>query len=590
MIKLQKQAPEAANAGLFQHLLLNGNSPSTLWQILKNERAAHKAEVSALKTRIEQLEEELEQACEENKRVKESRLAGTEIFSQQKQAMEQEIQRLKEQLENANKTIAWFKKEYFGHKTETAESLAIIANETEVAPSAFSEPEPQREKRKRGQQPGPGNGHGRSDRSNLEREEEFLDPLNCICDICQKPYRLVSKTDDSEIAEIKVKPYTRVIRKRILVSQCDCKGKVIVKAPPPPKLYPRTAIGNSLWVYLLVWKYMFSVPLQRILQQLSLQGLYLSAGTVIGGMKIIDGLLLILYEQIVNHCRGADFWNGDESTWRVYEENNGTRCGKQWWFWLIASMDAIVYLLDRSRSKEVPQNFFAGSAGVLMTDRLGSYKALNEKIQNAWCWVHMRRDVLKIFQGTPSLKEWARAWLAEIGLLFALNHRRVALWQSNQSPGQLLEDAQAAVEQHIKKLEERWQQQLQNLDLHSQQKKILKSFRTHWAGLTLFLTDPRIPLENNRAERLLRTVVINRKNTYGSGKEWSGNLAAKLFTVFQTWLVNGLNPEALLLDYFNECSKTPGRPPPDVKDFLPWLMAEERKQKFTLPKSIKRPA
>ncbi len=571
----------SARTSSFVELLLVNNDVPALLQLLRNERTARQIEASAFQAKIGQLEQEILQLRQENKRLRRSRIAATESFCQQKQALEQEIQQLKEELENANKRIAWFQKDQFGRKTETADSLAIAPiQELKLAS------EPEQEKRKRGQKCGPGNGHGRSDRSNLEQREEFLDPPKCACDICNKPYRLVSKTDDSEIAEVEVKPYIRVCRKRILVSQCDCKGKVILKAPPPPKLYPRTTIGNSLWVYLLVWKYMFGVPTQRVLQELALHGLHLSAGTVTGGMKIIDTLLASLYEQIVNHCRGADLWNADESTWRVFEENNGLRNDKQWWFWLFASLDAVVYLLDKSRSKDVPKDFFGGSTGILLTDRLKSYWTLNPAIKNAWCWVHQRRDILKVFQGIPSLKEWSQEWLSEIGILFALNHKRTALWQS----GQPWNDAHLAVEQQVKKLEQLWQSQLEQPDLHKEQKTILKSFMTHWIGLTVFLTDPRISLDNNRAERLLRNLVINRKNSYGSGKEWSGQLAAKLFTVFQTWQVNGLNPQALLLDYFNECSKTPGRAPPDLKEFLPWLMTEERKNKFTLPKNIKRPA
>jgi len=103
------------------------------------------------------------------------------------------------------------------------------------------------------------------------------------------------------------------------------------------------------------------------------------------------------------------------------------------------------------------------------------------------------------------------------------------------------------------------------------------------------LEDARIPLHNNRAERLIRQSVILRKNSYGSGAEWSGELAAKLFGLFQTWLINGLDPERLLLDYFDECSKTPGRAPPDVRQFLPWSMSEERKTHFQLPGSYSRP-
>jgi len=112
--------------------------------------------------------------------------------------------------------------------------------------------------------------------------------------------------------------------------------------------------------------------------------------------------------------------------------------------------------------------------------------------------------------------------------------------------------------------------------------------KRHWDGLTLFLTDPRIPLDNNRAERLLRNAVILRKNSYGSGAEWAGHLAAKMFSIYQTWLINGLDPEALLLDYFNECSK-PGRPPPNTSNFLPWTMSAEKKAQFALPKSYSRP-
>lgn len=578
---MQGSNRNGAQTSSFVDLLLINNDVPTLLQLLRNERTARQTEVSALLAKIEQLENETKDLKQENRRLRRSRIAATEAFCRHKQALEQEIQQLKEELENANKRIAWFQKDQFGRKTETAESLAIT-----VVPELEIGPEPQQQKPKRGQKPGKGNGHGRSDRSNLERREIVLNPPHCACDVCNKPYRRLSKTDDTEIAEIEVKPFNQVCHKTIWVSQCDCKGKVILKAPPPPKLYPRTTIGNSLWVYLLVWKYMFGVPTQRVLQELALHGLHLSAGTVTGGLKIIDTLLAALYEQIVNHCRGADLWNADESTWRVFEENNGLRDGKQWWFWLFASLDAVVYLLDKSRSKDVPKDFFGGSTGVLLTDRLKSYWALNPAIKNAWCWVHQRRDILKVFQGIPSLKEWSQEWLSEIGILFALNHKRMALWQS----GQPWNEAQVALEQQIKKLEELWQSQLQQPDLHKEQKTILKSFMTHWLGLTVFLTDPRVSLDNNRAERLLRNLVINRKNSYGSGKEWSGHLAAKLFTVFQTWQINGLNPQALLLDYFNECSKTSGRAPPDLKEFLPWLMTPERKQKFALPKNIKRPA
>jgi transposase len=490
---------------------------------------------------------------------------------------------LSDKVVNMGVTLSWFYKQYFGHKTEKLEQKTI--DQAAALDNPMIEAQP---KRNRGQQPGKGNGHGRTDRSHLEPEEDTIEIPDCVCDICHKPYFVLPETDDSDLHEIDIQIRLKRYHRKRYVSQCSCKGKQLRTAPSPLKLYPRTNIGNSLWVYLLLWRYLHGVPVHRILQQLSLQKLPLSAGTIAGGFQKIEKLLDLLYDKIVAHCQSSDLWNADETCWRVFEENDGTRCTKQWWFWLIASIDAIVFILDKSRSKVIPKGFFTASSGVLMTDRLASYKGLPETIQNVWCWVHVKRDFLKIFQGVKELKNWAKAWLTEIGHLFALNHKRVQAWQLNQSSQ--LQEAQAAVEQHISRLKELRSQQLQDPALTRQQKKVLLSMENHWQGLTLFLTDPRIPLTNNRAERLLRPIVVSRKNSYGSGKEWSGMLAAKLFTVLQTWLTNGLDPQKLLLEYLNECSRNKGKPPPDVSSFLPWLMPEERKREVNLPQNIKRPA
>ena len=316
---------------------------------------------------------------------------------------------------------------------------------------------------------------------------------------------------------------------------------------------------------------------------LSLKGFSLAAGTAVGGFQRINDLVAGLYTGIVNHCRGGEYWNADETTWRVFGSDK-----QKWWLWMIASDDAVVYLLDESRSAAVPNEFFAGSNGTLMTDRLSSYKALHDGIVKAWCWVHVRRDFLKTFEGIKRLRGWSKAWLEMIARLFVLNEKRFRLWTSGCRAGQAWTDAQAALAAHVSAMETNWQDEVSKPNLHQAQKKTLLSLKRHWHGLTLFLADPRIPLHNNRAERLLRNAVILRKNSYGSGSTWSGNFAARMFTILQTWLVNGLDPEALLSDFFDQCSK-PGRPPPDLDLYLPWKMSAERKQLFALPKSFKQP-
>jgi transposase len=413
---------------------------------------------------------------------------------------------------------------------------------------------------------------------------EVAIPGECNCPACGIPYMVLSVTQDTALFEIAVDLFQTIFKQLKYVSQCDCLGKKIITAPLPPKLYPRTSIGNSLWVFLVVQKFLHGVPTNRTLKDLSLYGFALAEGTVTGGLKRINDLLTILNDEVVNHCRGADLWNADETTWRVFDASK-----TRWWMWLVASNDAVAYILDPSRSKKVPQEFFAGSQGTLMTDRLASYKSLHEGIRKVWCWVHQRRDFLNIFNGMKTLRKWAIKWLKMIGKLFALNHKWFKLWEQDRDHGPSWDEAQTALQQHVQEMKELWETELKLPKLHDDQKKVLRSLKKHWEGLTLFLEDPRIPLHNNRAERLIRNAVILRKNSFGSGTEWAGQLAAKLFSLFQTWLINGIDPQAILLDYFNECSKTPGRAPPDVNRFLPWGMSAERKEQFRLPASYKRP-
>ena len=72
-------------------------------------------------------------------------------------------------------------------------------------------------------------------------------------------------------------------------------------------------------------------------------------------------------------------------------------------------------------------------------------------------------------------------------------------------------------------------------------RKVLASLQEHWDGLTRFLDDPRIPLDNNASERQVRGPALGRKNYYGSGALWSGRLAAMLFSLFATLTMAKIN-------------------------------------------------
>ena len=80
----------------------------------------------------------------------------------------------------------------------------------------------------------------------------------------------------------------------------------------------------------------------------------------------------------------------------------------------------------------------------------------------------------------------------------------------------------------------------------------------HWEGLTLFLEDSRIPLDNNAAERVLRGPVVGRKNFYGNRSRHGAKVAAILYTLIETAKLRGIDPRTYLHNAAFQAIRRPG--------------------------------
>jgi hypothetical protein len=67
-----------------------------------------------------------------------------------------------------------------------------------------------------------------------------------------------------------------------------------------------------------------------------------------------------------------------------------------------------------------------------------------------------------------------------------------------------------------------------------------------WQALTRFLDHGNIEMDNNTAERALRSVALGRKNFLFLGSDQGGERAATLYSLLGTAKLNGINPEAYL--------------------------------------------
>lgn len=484
------------------------------------------------------------------------------------------------QLEDLNVQIAWLKQQVFGRKTEQRQDSDLDSYSPGQKYSAVSD-----EKRSRGQQGG-ASGSGRKKRANLPAEIIFHDlpEDQKLCPKCGVVLRELSISEDSEEIHIETRLIRIIHKRKKYASNCACRDiPAIVTAPGPAKLIPKGMFSVDFWVHILAEKFLFQRPLSRILTTLHMEGLDLSQGTITGGLQKIKNMVYPLYTRILERSRSAKHWHMDETRWMMFITTDG-KTGYRWWLWVVVTKDTVVYILDPYRSSQVPKNHLGENPkGIISADRYSAYKALlNENLLIAFCWGHVRRDFIRIYDTRRKLRPWAKEWIERVNELFYLNDKRLEALSDNdkfQAADQILRNA-------LEAFRETYVKELKSKDLHPAARPALESLRNHWSGLLIFVNHPEIPMDNNLSERKLREPCLGRKNYYGCASRWSGDLTAALFTIFQSAILNHIHPKKFLRAYLQACAQNQGRPPENIDVFLPWNLLEEQKSRWRYPDGV----
>ena len=468
-------------------------------------------------------------------------------------------------------------------KTPPHDPLAEDAAPAEAAsPVDAAVAKPQRQ---RGQQKGNPIPQ-RRDYSHLpvRTEEHVLPDEEARCSCCGKPFAPGGYEEDAEIIEIEVNAYRRRIRRRRYLRHCSCPGlPKVVAAPAVPRVLPHSPFGVSVWVQILLDKYNYCRATHKQLDDLRNHDLDLASGTVIGGLKRLAPLFEPVYDKLKELNRQQVLWGADETRWPVFQMVAG-KVGHRWYIWLFESDDCAVFTLDKGRAHDVPEDHFGAEArGIIVVDRYSAYKAMKHvkegRLLLAFCWAHQRRDFLDVEKSWPKLSDWTIEWLGRIGELYKINGERLQEKEESQAFKQKDEKLRQAVEEMRKSREA----QLQEEKLHPIKRKVLASMQEHWKGLTLFVDHPQVPMDNNASERTLRIAALCRKNFYGSGCEWSGNLAAWMFSIVATLKKHRLNPRKWLTAYLQACAEAGGKAPEDVDKWLPWKLSAQQKKDMGQP-------
>jgi transposase len=145
--------------------------------------------------------------------------------------------------------------------------------------------------------------------------------------------------------------------------------------------------------------------------------------------------------------------------------------------------------------------------------------------------------------------------------------------------------AQRAFDDALAAIDQARQRDTGSPGLHPAAKKVIATLNREWPGLIAHRDFPLLPLDNNAAERALRTPVVGRKNYSGSQAKWAAHLAARAWTITATIELAGLNPITYLTAYLDACGANGSKPlaGADLQRFLPWAASETDLQTWSAP-------
>jgi transposase len=389
------------------------------------------------------------------------------------------------------------------------------------------------------------------------REQEIaMNPApNCSC--CGEEMTDSGMREESEQLTVIPKKY-EILRQLRVKYRCKCHGD-IQTAPAPLRIIPGSSYSDEMIQDVVLSKYCDLIPIERYAAMAQRGGLKdLPPQSLIELTHEFADFLSPAYTMIKHGVLVARVLNADETPHCMLEGSDK----RSWYLWGFSTKEHCFFECHSTRSGDVASDVLIHSKGeVLITDVYSGYakavRIANEQrrqagrplIRNAYCNAHARRY---FYKNWPKYKEAA----------FYLDHFHEIYQLEEAAKGQdspKILEIRAQMLSRFAAMKKKAFEELPAYPDPGKYSKALKYFLKNYEGLTLFLGDAGVSIDNNSQERLLRNHVVGRKTWYGTHSERGAFTAAILFTIVETCKLNKVNPREYFPSLVRELLA--GKPP-----------------------------
>ena len=385
--------------------------------------------------------------------------------------------------------------------------------------------------------------------AHLPREEQRIEPEqgSCTCPYCGGALRPLGQDSDEMLDAVPVQwRVVRTIRPKYSCRSCDR----IVQAAAPVKAIARGKATFATLAHVVVAKFDHHLPLYRQAEMMAAQGIELDRSTLAGWAGQASALLDPIVSRIREVGLSAAKIHTDDTPVPMLEPGRGKTATGRLWAYVVddrgsgaTSPPLVWYHFTQDRTGAHPRAQLGRFTGFLQADGYAGYDQLyaTNRIIEVACWAHFRRKIFDIHATSPT--PLTTDLLTRIGSLYKIEdeirgtppdvRRRTRL----ERAAPVIEALRIALDDALRRLSPK-----------SEVAKAIAYGRKRWTALTQFVEDGRLEIDNNIAERAMRSIAIGRKNWLFAGSKAGGERAAAIYTVIETCKLNGVEPQAYIAD------------------------------------------
>ena len=374
----------------------------------------------------------------------------------------------------------------------------------------------------------------------IERHHE-IEATHCTCG---QPLKRIGEELSEQLDCVPAQFFVlRHIRGKYACACCQ----TIQAAPMPAQMIDKGIPAPGLLAQVVVAKHDDHLPLYRQTEIYARSGVHIPRSSMAQWIGLCGVRLAPLAQALQEFILGQRVIHADETPVAMLAPGKGKT--KRAYVWVYRTTNfvarrAVLYDFSLSRGGANARRILQGFDGTLVSDDFSGYHALQTQgVTAALCMAHARRKLFEAHQFNGSeISGQAVALIAK-------------LYEVEREARELEPEARRRLrQQHAKPVAEAlhaWligqRQKLAKADVTA---KAIDYALSNWRGLTRYLDDGDVPIDNNAAENAVRPLCVGRKNWLFVGSQQAGERAAVVLSLIESAKLNGHDPWAYLKDVF----------------------------------------